>query len=168
MAQHIEFEFHFNRVTLTYFTAKSKTNSFFCNHGLINQDKSFKFGILVNICRFLNISPLYCKNVIFRILAIFMGVLDFSKFSRFFSTCFEISIQNLVFTIRWWHKKINFEFHCNWVTFTHLHWEFFWHFFCMFWDISSKLGMYIQYVARHIRFEFLLQWGHFDQLFSEK
>ena len=33
---HVKFEFHFNRDILTYFTAKNRSKSFFCIHGLKN------------------------------------------------------------------------------------------------------------------------------------
>ena len=33
---HVKFEFHSNRDTLTYFTAKNRSKSFFCIHGLKN------------------------------------------------------------------------------------------------------------------------------------
>ena len=42
----------------------------FCNHGLINQDKFFKFGTQVACCILLDISSVFCENIIFRILAI--------------------------------------------------------------------------------------------------
>ena len=36
MVLHVKFEFHFNRDTLTYLTAKNKSKSFICIHGLKN------------------------------------------------------------------------------------------------------------------------------------
>ena len=33
---HVKFEFHLNRDTVTYFTAKNRSKSFFCIHGLKN------------------------------------------------------------------------------------------------------------------------------------
>ena len=75
----------------------------FCNHDLINQDKFFKFGTQVACCILLDISSVFCKNFILRIL-------DFSKFSGLF--------------------------------------------FYMFWDISLKLGIYMQQVVLHVKFEF--------------
>ena len=72
----------------------------FCNHGLINQDKFFKFGTQVACCILLDISSVFCKNIIFRILPII-----FVRFGFF---------------------------------------EVFRVFFYMFWDISLKLGVYMQ------------------------
>ena len=36
MVLHVKFEFHSNRDTLTYFTAKNRSKSFICIHGLKN------------------------------------------------------------------------------------------------------------------------------------
>ena len=75
----------------------------FCNHGLINQDKFFKFGTQVACCILLDISSVFCKKFIFRILAIiFVRFGFFGRFPGFFSTCFEISIWNLVYTCSRW------------------------------------------------------------------
>ena len=70
---------------------------FFFNHGLINQDKFFKFGTQLACCILLDISSVFCKNIIFRILAIIFVRFGFSGL-----------------------------------------------FFYMFWDISLKLGIYMQ------------------------
>ena len=57
----------------------------FCNHGLINQDKFFKFGTQVACCILLDISSVFCKNLIFRILAIiFVRFGFFEVFRAFF------------------------------------------------------------------------------------
>ena len=57
----------------------------FCNHGLINQDKFFKFGTQVACCILLDISSGFCKNIIFRILAIiFVRFGFFEVFRAFF------------------------------------------------------------------------------------
>ena len=74
----------------------------FCNHGLINQDKFFKFDTQVACCLPLDISPFLCKNIIFRILAIFLHVWIFQSFAGLFSTCFEISLWNLVYSCSSW------------------------------------------------------------------
>ena len=55
------------------------------NHGLINQDKFFKFGTHVACCILLDISSVFCKNTIFRILAIiFVRFGFFEVFRAFF------------------------------------------------------------------------------------
>ena len=42
---HVKFEFHSNRDTLTYFTAKNRSKSFFCIHGLKNYIyRGLRFG----------------------------------------------------------------------------------------------------------------------------
>ena len=42
---HVKFEFNFNRDTLTYFTAKNRSKSFICIHGLKNHIEGSDFGI---------------------------------------------------------------------------------------------------------------------------
>ena len=74
----------------------------FCNHGLINQDKFFKFGTQVACCILLDINSVFCKNIFSEFWRLFLCVLDFSKFSGLFSTCFEISVWNLVYTCSRW------------------------------------------------------------------
>ena len=78
--------------------SQKKVKPIFCNHGLINQDKFFKFVTHVACCILLNISSFVCKNIIFRILVLFLDfgfcVLDFSKFSRLFFYMFcDISLK---------------------------------------------------------------------------
>ena len=80
--------------------SQKKVKPIFCNHGLINQDKIFKFGTQVACCIPLDIGSVFCENIIFRILAII-----FVRFGFF---------------------------------------EVFRAFFYMFWDISLKLGIYMQ------------------------
>ena len=54
-------------------------------HGLINQDKFFRFGTQVACCILLDISSVFCKNIIFRILAIiFVRFGFFEVFRAFF------------------------------------------------------------------------------------
>ena len=54
----------------------------FCNHGLINQDKFFKFGTQVACCILLDISSIFCKNIIFGILAIIFARFGFFEVFR--------------------------------------------------------------------------------------
>ena len=57
----------------------------FRNHGLINQDKFFKFGTQVACCIPLDISSAFCENIISRILAIiFVHFVFFEVFRAFF------------------------------------------------------------------------------------
>ena len=110
VARHVEFEFHHNRVALTYSTAENRSNPFFCNNGLINQDTSLKFGTYVAPCTHLDISP-FSKNFQFSELwRLFLRVLDFWKFSGYFSTCFDILIWNLVNTSSRWHHISSLRF----------------------------------------------------------
>ena len=48
-------------------------------------------------CILIDISSVFCKKIIFVILAII-----FARFPGFFSTCFEISVWNLVYTCSRW------------------------------------------------------------------
>ena len=65
-----------NWATLTYFTT---------NHGLENQDKSFKLGTQVPCCISLDTVSVFCKNLIFGILAIiFVHFGFFEVFPAFF------------------------------------------------------------------------------------
>ena len=56
----------------------------FCNHGLINQDTFFKFGTQVACCILLDISSVFCKNIIFRILALIFVRFGFFEVFRAF------------------------------------------------------------------------------------
>ena len=53
-------------------------------------------------CILLDINSVFCKNIIFGILAISFARFGFSKFSGLFSTYFEISVWNLVYTCSRW------------------------------------------------------------------
>ena len=54
-------------------------------------------------CIIFDISSAFCKNIIFRILAIIFVCFGFLEvFRAFFSTCFVISVWNLVYTCSWW------------------------------------------------------------------
>ena len=57
----------------------------FCYHGLINQDKFFKFGTQVACCILLDISSVFFVKILFsEFCRSFLCVLDFSKFSGVF------------------------------------------------------------------------------------
>ena len=56
----------------------------FCNHGLINQDKFFKCGTQVACCILLDIGSVFCKNIIFGILAIIFARFGFFEVFRAF------------------------------------------------------------------------------------
>ena len=75
-------------------TDKSRSNQFFGNHGLINQDKFFKFGTQVACCILLDISSVFVRILFAEFWRLFLRVFDFSKFCGLFSTCFEISVWN--------------------------------------------------------------------------
>ena len=75
----------------------------FCNHGLINQDKFFKFGTQVACCILFDISSVFCKKNYFQNFGdYFCAFWIFRSFPGFFSTCFEISVWNLVYTCSRW------------------------------------------------------------------
>ena len=96
MSRHVELEFHHNQETLIYFTAEGKS-FFFCNHGLINQEKYFKSSKWLALCIFLEISPVFCKNLIFRYLAIILASFG-ELFAVFLLIFLMISILNFVYT----------------------------------------------------------------------
>ena len=64
--------------------------------------KFFKFGTQVACCILLDIIPFFVKNLFSEFWWLSLCVLDFLKFSGFFSTCFEISVWNLVYTCSRW------------------------------------------------------------------
>ena len=65
--------------------SQKQVKPIFCNHGLINQDKFFKFGTQVVCCILLDMSSVFLKNIIFRILAIiFVRFGFFEVFRAFF------------------------------------------------------------------------------------
>ena len=65
--------------------SQKEVKPIFFNQGLINQDKFFKFGTKVACCILLDISSVFCKNIIFRILAIiFVRFGFFEVFRAFF------------------------------------------------------------------------------------
>ena len=108
MVLHVKFEFHSNRDTLTYFTAKNRSKSFICIHGLKNHIEasdlvhtlilwvSWSLLIFVMVGQF---SPLADKNTWKGVLL----VLPASKtFYGLFCTCCEISVWNLAYTSSGW------------------------------------------------------------------
>ena len=102
MVLHVKFEFHSNRDTLTYFTAKNRSKSFICIHGLKNHIEGSDFGTHTYIVSVL-IPTDFCHGwAIFGPLAAkkqtnkhLKGVLlelpASEKFSGLFCTCCEIS-----------------------------------------------------------------------------
>ena len=67
---------------LVYSQKQVKLN--FCNRGLINQGKFFKFGTNMARCILLDISSVFCKNRIFGILAIIFARFGFCEVFRTF------------------------------------------------------------------------------------
>ena len=53
-------------------------------------------------CILLDTSSVFCKNIISGLWQSFLRISDFSKFSGLFSTCFEISVSNLVYVCSRW------------------------------------------------------------------
>ena len=114
---HVKFGFHSNLDTLTYFTAKNRSKSFICIHGL----KSYiEVSDLVHTLKWWVPWPL----LTFVMLGQFFGPLvdkntgkgelmelpASKKFYRLFSTCFEIWIWNLVYTSSRWHDTWGLSF----------------------------------------------------------
>ena len=88
-SQVVEFQFHRNQVTLTYFTDKNISN-YFCGH----QDQAFKFGTTIY-------KLLFIPNLIFEIWAIIFARFGFSEF---FCTSFFMFLDinlKLGIDIRW-------------------------------------------------------------------
>ena len=69
----------------------------FCNHGLINQDKFFKFGTQVACCILLDISSVFVKNIVFGILAII-----FARFG-FFEVFQGFLLHVLIYQFETWY-----------------------------------------------------------------
>ena len=105
---HVKFEFHSNRDILTYFTAKNRSKSFICIHGL-KKYIGLRFGTHTYIVSVLILTdfrhgwpffgPLVDKNT-------WKGVLPelpaSEKFSGLFCTCCDISVWNLAYTFSGW------------------------------------------------------------------
>ena len=106
---HVKFEFHSNRDTLTYFTAKNRSKPFICIHGLKNHIEAsdlvhtlilwvpWSLLIFVMVGQFL---------ALWRTKNTWKGVLvelpASEKFPDFFCTCCEISVWNLAYTSSGW------------------------------------------------------------------
>ena len=107
---HIKFEFHSNRDTLTYFTAKNRSKSFICINGLKNHVEasdlvhtpilyvSWSLLIFVMVGQFL---------ALWRTKTLERGCYQSSQPAKsfpdfFFCTCFEISVWNLAYTFSGW------------------------------------------------------------------
>ena len=83
--------------------SQKQVKPIFCNHGLINKDKFFKFGTQVACCILLDISSVFCKKKYFQNFGdYFCAFWIFLSFPGIFSTCFEISVWNLVYTCSRW------------------------------------------------------------------
>ena len=74
----------FSRYHMSSFTAKSISNLFFCIHGLVHQDKFFKFSTKVALGMLVDIISISCKIHIFGILTIIFARFGFFEFFRAF------------------------------------------------------------------------------------
>ena len=117
---HDKFEFHSNRDTLTYFTAKNMSKSFICINGLKNQIEasdlvhtlilraSWSLMIFVMVGKFLALwrtkhwSIWQVSNWDLKTCT--------KKFSGLFCTCFEISVWNLSYRSSGWCHASNSSF----------------------------------------------------------
>ena len=104
---HVKFEFHSNRDTLTYFTAKTRSKSFICIHGLKNHIEgsdlvhTLILWVSWSLLIFVMVGYKFCfllKYYLGNFVDYFYGFCIFRSLPGFFSTCFEISICNLVYT----------------------------------------------------------------------
>ena len=116
MVLHVKFEFHSNWDSLTYFTAKNRSKSFICIHGLKNHIEasdlvhtlilwvSWSVLIFVMFGQFL---------ALWRTKTLERGVLlepsQWKVFRTFFCTC-EISVWNLAYTSSGWYHTSNSSF----------------------------------------------------------
>ena len=104
---HVKFEFHSNRDTLTYFTAKNRSKSFICINGFKNHIEasdlvhtlilyvSWSLLIFVMVGQFL---------ALWRTKTLERECYQSSQPAK--STCFEISVWNLAYTFsRWCHTS---------------------------------------------------------------
>ena len=106
---HVKFEFHSNRNTLTYFTAKNRSKSFICIHGLKNHIEasdlvhtlilwvSWSLLIFVMVGQFL---ALWRTKTLER--GCYWSSQPAKSFPDFFCTCCEISVWNLAYTSNGW------------------------------------------------------------------
>ena len=109
MVLHVEFEFHSNRDTLTYFTAKSRSKSFIYIHGLKNHIEaselvhtlilwvSWSLLIFVMVGQFL---ALWRTKTLQR--GCFQSSQPVKSFPDFFCTCYKVSVWNLAYTSGGW------------------------------------------------------------------
>ena len=108
MVLHVKFEFHSNRDFLTYFTAKNRSKSFICIHGLKNHIEasdlihtlilwlSWSLLIFVMVGQFLSLwRTKHWKGVLLELPAS-------ENLSGLFCTCCEISVWNLAHTSSGW------------------------------------------------------------------
>ena len=106
---HVKFEFHSNRDTLTYFTAKNRSKSFISIHGLKNHIEapdlvhtlilwvSWSLLIFVMVGRFL---ALWRTKTLER--GCYWSSQPAKCFPDIFCTCYEISVWNLAYTSSGW------------------------------------------------------------------
>ena len=109
MVLHVKFEFHSNRDTLTYFTAKNRSKSFICMYGFKNHIEasdlvhtlklyvSWSLPIFVMVGQFL---ALWRKKTLER--GCYQSSQPAKSFPDFFCTCFEISVWDLPYTFSGW------------------------------------------------------------------
>ena len=117
MVLHVKFEFHSNRDTLTYFTAKNKSKSFICIHDLKNHIEA---SDLVHTL----------------ILWVSWSLLIFVMVGQFMALWRTKTLERGVLLELPASEKFSGLF------------------LYMLWDISLKIGIYIQWVVSHVKFEF--------------
>ena len=123
---HVKFEFHSNRNTLTYFTAKNRSKSFICIHGLKKSYRGLRFGTHPYIVSVLIPTDFRHGWAIFGPLAdknTWKGVLLELPASEKFSGLFlymlwDISLKLGIY-IWWVVSHVKFEFHSNLDTLTY-------------------------------------------------
>ena len=109
MVLHVKFEFHSNRDTLSYFTAKNKSKSFICIHGLKNhiEASDFVHALILWVSWSLLIFGMVGHFLaLWQTKTLDKGVLlelpASEKFSGLFCTCCEISVWNLAYRSSGW------------------------------------------------------------------
>ena len=121
MVLHVKFEFYSNQDTLTYFTAKNRSNSFICIHGPKNHIEasdmvhtlilwvSWSLLIFVMVGQFWpSGGQKHLKGGISR------APNQWIVFRTFFCTCCEISVWNLVYTSSGWCHTSSLSFILIW------------------------------------------------------
>ena len=106
---HIKFEFHSNRDTLTYFTAKNRSKSFICIHGLKNHIEAsdlvhtlilwVSWSLLISVM-FGQFLALWWTKTLER--GCYWSSQPVKSFPDFFCTCCEISVWNFAYTSSGW------------------------------------------------------------------